>query len=98
MTDGTETRTGWLSPEGLESVRGEMPIVYVDAIPVRLDQRGVVTHVGLLLRVAADGTISRTVISGRVWEPDSVGRIVYRWYVGGERVASWSVNFAVEPE
>jgi len=66
VTDGTETRTGWLSPEGLESVRGEMPIVYVDAIPVRLDQRGVVTRVGLLLRVAADGTISRTVISGRV--------------------------------
>ena len=66
MTEGTETRTGWLSPEGLESVRGEMPIVYVDAIPVRLDQRGEVTRVGLLLRVAADGTISRTVISGRV--------------------------------
>jgi ADP-ribose pyrophosphatase YjhB (NUDIX family) len=62
----TETRTGWLSPEGLESVRGEMPIVYVDAVPVRLDVRGEVTHVGLLLRVTADGTISRTVISGRV--------------------------------
>ena len=66
MSDGTETRAGWLSPEGMESVRGEMPIVYVDAIPVRLDARGEVTHVGLLLRVTADGTISRTVISGRV--------------------------------
>jgi hypothetical protein len=66
VTDETETRTGWLTPEGLESVRGEMPIVYVDAVPVRVDVRGVVTHVGLLLRVTADGTISRTVISGRV--------------------------------
>ena len=60
MSDDTETKTGWLSPEGLESVRAEMPIVYVDAIPVRLDGRGEVTHIGLLLRVAADGTISRT--------------------------------------
>ena len=66
MSDETETATGWLSPERLESVRGEMPIVYVDAVPVRLDERGEVTHVGLLLRVASDGTISRTVISGRV--------------------------------
>jgi hypothetical protein len=66
VPDETETRTGWLTPEGLENVRGEMPIVYVDAVPVRVDVRGQVTHVGLLLRVTADGTISRTVISGRV--------------------------------
>ncbi len=66
MSEETETATGWLSPERLESVRGEMPVVYVDAVPVRLDERGEVTHVGLLLRVASDGTISRTVISGRV--------------------------------
>ena len=43
-----------------------MPVVYVDAVPVRVDVRGEVTHVGLLLRVASDGTISRMVISGRV--------------------------------
>ncbi len=66
MSDDTETRTGWLTPEGLESIRGEMPIVYVDAVPVRVDVRGEVTHVGLLLRVTADGTINRTAISGRV--------------------------------
>jgi ADP-ribose pyrophosphatase YjhB (NUDIX family) len=66
VSEETETATAWLSPERLESVRGEMPVVYVDAVPVRLDARGEVTHVGLLLRVASDGTISRTVISGRV--------------------------------
>ena len=65
MSEDTETATGWLSPDRLESLRGEMPVVYVDAVPVRLDERGEVTHVGLLLRVASDGTISRTVISGR---------------------------------
>jgi len=39
-----------------------------------------------------------TVTSDRIWQPDRVGRIVYRWYVDGKRVASWSVNFEAEPE
>jgi ADP-ribose pyrophosphatase YjhB (NUDIX family) len=62
----TETSTGWLSPEQLELVRANVPLVYVDAIPVRVDGLGRVTEVGLLLRVAADGSISRMVVSGRV--------------------------------
>jgi ADP-ribose pyrophosphatase YjhB (NUDIX family) len=62
----TETATGWLSPEDLELVRAHVPIVYVDAVPVRVDSLGNVTQVGLLLRVAADGSISRMVVTGRV--------------------------------
>ncbi len=62
----TETEAGWLSPESLEQVRAHVPLVYVDAVPVRVDGRGEVTEVGLLLRQAADGTISRMVVSGRV--------------------------------
>lgn len=62
----TQTAVGWLSPEDLEQIRAQMPMVYVDAIPVRVDGRGEVTEVGLLLRVAADGSISRMVVSGRV--------------------------------
>jgi ADP-ribose pyrophosphatase YjhB (NUDIX family) len=62
----TPTATGWLSPEDLELVRAQVPIVYVDAVPVRVDPKGNVTEVGLLLRVAADGSISRMVVSGRV--------------------------------
>jgi ADP-ribose pyrophosphatase YjhB (NUDIX family) len=62
----TETDTGWLSPESLEQIRAHVPLVYVDAVPVRVDGRGEVTEVGLLLRQAADGTISRMVVSGRV--------------------------------
>ncbi len=64
--DSTATDTVWLSPETLELVRAHVPIVYVDAVPVRVDDTGRVTAVGLLLRVAADGTISRMVVSGRV--------------------------------
>lgn len=62
----TEADVSWLSPESLEMIRAQVPLVYVDAIPVRLDGRGRVTEIGLLLRVAADGSISRMVVSGRV--------------------------------
>lgn len=62
----TDTETAWLSPEAMELVRAQVPVVYVDAVPVRVDPKGNVTEVGLLLRVAADGSISRMVVSGRV--------------------------------
>ena len=66
MSDQLDTKTGWLSNETLENIRANVPLVYVDAVPVRVDDTGVVTHIGLLLRIAADGTISRMVVSGRV--------------------------------
>ncbi|HQV56644.1 MAG TPA: DUF4916 domain-containing protein [Ilumatobacteraceae bacterium] len=66
MSDQLDTKTGWLEPDQLDSIRNAVPLVYVDAVPVRVDAAGVVTHIGLLLRLAADGTISRMVVSGRV--------------------------------
>src|SRR4029077_10236609 len=66
VSDITQTDNAWLSPEELASYRGRMPVVYVDAVPVRVDTNGQVTHVGLLLRLMPDGSISRTVVSGRV--------------------------------
>lgn len=66
MSDLTDTRTSWLSPDLLAAVRSNVPLVYVDAIPVRVDPHGRVTQVGLLLRVAADGSLSRMLVSGRV--------------------------------
>ena len=66
MGEITDTRTNWLDPNHLELVRGQVPLVYIDAIPVRVNELGVVTHVGMLLRQAPDGSISRTVVSGRV--------------------------------
>ena len=56
----------WLTPEEIAGVRNQVPLIYIDAVPVRVDADGVVTHVGLLLRQAADGSISRMVVSGRV--------------------------------
>ena len=66
MSDTTETTPGWLAPDELELTRARMPILYVEAVPVRVDGSGEVTHVGLLLRIGPDGTVSRTLVSGRV--------------------------------
>ncbi len=66
MSDRTDTRTGWVSNDVLNDIRDRVPLVYVDAVPVRVDEEGRVTEVGMLLRQAADGSISRMVVSGRV--------------------------------
>ena len=63
----TEVVAGWLSGEDLDSARERLPIVYVEAVPVRVDERGEVSEVGLLLRVRPDGSISHSLVSGRVW-------------------------------
>ncbi|HZB68511.1 MAG TPA: DUF4916 domain-containing protein, partial [Ornithinibacter sp.] len=36
----------WLSREDLDAARERLPILYVDAVPVRVDERGSVTAVG----------------------------------------------------
>jgi len=66
VSDSIDTRTGWMPNDVLNDVRDRVPLVYVDAVPVRVDEAGIVTHVGMLLRQAADGSISRMVVSGRV--------------------------------
>ncbi|MBA2947796.1 NUDIX hydrolase family protein [Streptomyces himalayensis] len=72
MSDTTETMPGWLSPDELEQARASMPILYVEAVPVRVDGSGEVTSIGLLLRIGPDGTVSRTLVSGRVLHHERV--------------------------
>lgn len=72
MNDITDTQLGWLDSNTLAEISANVPLVYVDAIPVRVDEIGRVTHVGLLLRQAADGSISRMVVSGRVMHGERV--------------------------
>jgi ADP-ribose pyrophosphatase YjhB (NUDIX family) len=72
------TRTAWLTDDTLETVRANMPVVYVDAVPTRVDELGRVTHVGMLLRQAADGTISRMVVSGRVLHGERIREALLR--------------------
>lgn len=78
MADQTDTQTTWLAPDDLETVRAQVPMVYVEAVPVRVDERGRVTHVGLLLRVRPDGSLSRTVVSGRILHGELVRTALLR--------------------
>jgi ADP-ribose pyrophosphatase YjhB (NUDIX family) len=76
--DVADTDPAWLSAEDLSEVRDRLPLVYVDAVPVRLDHLGRVEKVGLLLRVIADGSVSRAVVSGRVLYGETVREALWR--------------------
>jgi ADP-ribose pyrophosphatase YjhB (NUDIX family) len=76
--DTLETDPGWLSEDVLGSVRGQVPMVYVEAVPVRVDHLGRVEKVGLLLRASPDGRISRAVVSGRVLFNESLRDALWR--------------------
>jgi ADP-ribose pyrophosphatase YjhB (NUDIX family) len=66
VSDVIETTPGWLTPSELEQARAQLPVLYVEAVPVRVDAAGEVTSIGLLLRISPDGTITRSLVSGRV--------------------------------
>jgi len=66
MTDVNQADAGWLSREEMDAARDRLPILYVDAVPVRVDSHGTVSAVGLLLRIGEDGQVKRALVSGRV--------------------------------
>lgn len=69
---------GWLSEEELASIRRRLPLLYVEAVPVRVDGLGQVTEVGVLLRVSPTGSIMRTVVSGRVLFGETLRDALFR--------------------
>ncbi len=73
-----DPNSGWLSEEELAETRRRLPLLYVEALPVRVDGAGVVTEVGILLRANAAGSISRTIVSGRVMFGETIRNALYR--------------------
>jgi hypothetical protein len=69
---------GWLSEEDLYEARNRLPMVYVEAVPVRLDPLGYVSEVGLLLQGDADGSMVRTLVSGRVLYRETIRAALLR--------------------
>jgi len=69
---------GWLSDEDLYEARQRLPILYVEAVPVRLDPLGYLTEVGLLLQATAEGSMMRTFVSGRVLYRETVRAALLR--------------------
>jgi hypothetical protein len=61
-----DSHENWLTPDELASARRRLPILYVNAVPVRVDDTGVATSVGLLLRSTPEGEIRRELVAGRV--------------------------------
>jgi ADP-ribose pyrophosphatase YjhB (NUDIX family) len=76
--DTVETAPGWLSESNLDAVRGQVPMVYVEAVPVRVDHLGRIAKVGLLLRAQSDGSVSRAVVSGRVLHGETLRDALWR--------------------
>ncbi|MBS6030567.1 MAG: NUDIX hydrolase family protein [Kocuria rhizophila] len=68
----------WLSEEDLNRARATLPIVYVQAIPVRLDPLGCLSEIGLLLTANDEGRMVRTFVSGRVMYRETVRAALLR--------------------
>ena len=73
-----EPNSAWLSDSELEWARARLPLLYVEAVPVRVDGLGVVTQVGVLLRANALGEMTRTLVSGRVMYGETVRDALFR--------------------
>ncbi len=69
---------GWLSDVELAEARRRLPILYVEAVPVRTDGVGAVTQVGVLLRATPLGEITRSIVSGRVRYGETVRDALFR--------------------
>lgn len=67
----------WLSPEELEFVRRKVPMVYVDLVPVRIDDHGQTEAIGLLLNADNDGIV-RSIVSGRVLYHETIRDAIVR--------------------
>lgn len=68
-----EPGPGWLDEGELAETRRRVPMLYVEALPVRIDPDGQVAEVGLLLRGSpTTGRLTRSLVSGRVLHGERV--------------------------
>jgi hypothetical protein len=68
-----DVEPGWLSEGELAETRGRVPMLYVEALPVRVEPDGRVSSVGLLLRGSpTTGRITRSLVSGRVMHGERI--------------------------
>ena len=75
---GSASNPGWLSEVELAEARRRLPMLYVEAVPVRTDGMGAVTEIGILLRATPVGEITRSIVSGRVRYGETVRDALFR--------------------
>jgi ADP-ribose pyrophosphatase YjhB (NUDIX family) len=73
-----DPNSAWLSDDELAEARRRLPLLYVEAVPVRVDGLGTVTEVGVLLRANPAGEITRTLVSGRVMYGETLRDALFR--------------------
>jgi ADP-ribose pyrophosphatase YjhB (NUDIX family) len=66
MSDVRTPDPAWFSDEEFDGIRRRLPLLYVEAVPVRLDDDGFVTDVGVLIRVDEYGEMRSALVAGRV--------------------------------
>ena len=70
--------SGWLSADELAFVRSRVPVIYVEAVPVRVDGHGQITEIGLLLRSTDSGVMARALVAGRVRYGEEIRDALFR--------------------
>lgn len=55
-----------------------LPLLYIEAVPVRTDGLGQVVEVGVLLRASPTGEMTRTLVSGRVMFGETLREALFR--------------------
>lgn len=68
----------WLSGDDFEEIRRRIPIVYVNLVPIRVDETGKVSQIGLLLTASAEGSIRRSLVTGRVKYRETIREAISR--------------------
>ncbi|MFC0673601.1 DUF4916 domain-containing protein [Brachybacterium hainanense] len=68
----------WFEPDKMAQLRRELPIPYLDVVPVRTDVDGSVSQVGLILRASGTGRIVRTIVSGRILIHETIREAIIR--------------------
>jgi len=68
----------WLKDVELAEIRRRLPILYIEAVPVRVDGLGQVVEVGVLLRARPTGEMTRTLVSGRVLYGETLRDALFR--------------------
>jgi ADP-ribose pyrophosphatase YjhB (NUDIX family) len=77
-TGTPDPEKAWLSDVELLEIRRRLPILYVEAVPVRIDGLGQVTEVGILLRASVTGEMTRALVSGRVMYGETLREALFR--------------------
>ncbi|MCI1832964.1 MAG: NUDIX hydrolase family protein [Bifidobacterium sp.] len=75
---GNGNPPGWLDRDSIDRIRKQLPIIYVEIVPVRTDSLGRVVQVGSLLCVGHDGSVERTLITGRVLYHETLREAIAR--------------------